>query len=101
MPPGKFHFTSCRSLFSLFMQSFRLYPNGPDKSQQLATNRGYHLPFYLAPDCQFPIASVQTMLRLPSDFTDFFADLLLSLPQSFAYVWPVPVRPSSLYDYSP
>ena len=61
---------------------FYFYPDGPDKTQQLASDRGHHLPFFLAPCRQLPIARVQPMLRLPRDLLDLLADRLLALAQS-------------------
>ena len=71
---------SCRHL--LFAgRRFGLDPDGPDKAQQFACDRGHGLSLILASSHQRHVALVQAVLRFPCDLGDLCRKPFLSFAQ--------------------
>ena len=58
--------TSCRRPFPLALRGLYLCANGPDKTQQLASDGVYHLPLVLASCRQLPISAHAADAALPA-----------------------------------
>ena len=87
--------------FHLTRSSFHVDADGPDESQQFATDRRDHLLFTFSPREERAITAVQPMLRLPRDLFHLSTDGGLPLPQCGAHGWAVAIGPGGFDDDAP
>ena len=74
-----------------------LYPDCPDKAQQLSSDCGHNLPLILACHSQLHVALVQAILRFPGNFNDLRRNPLLSFTQLFPDTRQVPIAPGRFH----
>ena len=91
---------SLRSNSVLLELSFHLDTDGPDEAQQLSSYCGHNL-WLVLPSCEeSSIPQVQSVLRLPGDLFDFFAQAHLSFQQVSTAPRPELIGPRCLDDHT-
>src|SRR5215467_4097162 len=81
--------------------SFGLHRNGPNKSQQLPSYRGYDLRLLLVGRGQLLITRVQPPLCFPGDILHLLLQALLPFPQKAAHPRSMLIRPGGFNDDPP